>query len=157
MVKVLRGHQNWVYSSAFSPDSSIMCSVGAGKAVRKRVPSPRHSCFGLPANLCAIACDQLCSISLLMTKKTSCSSLPCHFHLKTNCTLSWWDELLKPRFCLVFCLHAELTCFIIQFRCKLQALHLFKFSPLFSFKTSSDPLKVLHSYKRISSCISAAP
>uniref|UniRef100_A0A3P9KLQ4 WD repeat and SOCS box containing 1 n=1 Tax=Oryzias latipes TaxID=8090 RepID=A0A3P9KLQ4_ORYLA len=33
MVKVLRGHQNWVYSSAFSPDSSILCSVGAGKAV----------------------------------------------------------------------------------------------------------------------------
>uniref|UniRef100_A0A3Q3WTV2 Uncharacterized protein n=1 Tax=Mola mola TaxID=94237 RepID=A0A3Q3WTV2_MOLML len=34
MVKVLRGHQNWVYSCAFSPDSSILCSVGAGKAVR---------------------------------------------------------------------------------------------------------------------------
>uniref|UniRef100_A0A673BSD9 WD repeat and SOCS box-containing protein 1-like n=1 Tax=Sphaeramia orbicularis TaxID=375764 RepID=A0A673BSD9_9TELE len=33
MVKVLRGHQNWVYCSAFSPDSSILCSVGAGKAV----------------------------------------------------------------------------------------------------------------------------
>uniref|UniRef100_H3CHC2 WD repeat and SOCS box-containing protein 1 n=1 Tax=Tetraodon nigroviridis TaxID=99883 RepID=H3CHC2_TETNG len=33
MVKVLRGHQNRVYSSAFSPDSSILCSVGAGKAV----------------------------------------------------------------------------------------------------------------------------
>lgn len=38
MVKVLRGHQNWVYSSAFSPDSSILCSVGAGKAVSKQVP-----------------------------------------------------------------------------------------------------------------------
>ncbi|KAI2656346.1 WD repeat and SOCS box-containing protein 1 [Labeo rohita] len=34
MVKVLRGHQNWVYCSAFSPDSSVLCSVGAGKAVR---------------------------------------------------------------------------------------------------------------------------
>ncbi|XP_076833482.1 WD repeat and SOCS box-containing protein 1 isoform X2 [Brachyhypopomus gauderio] len=33
MVKVLRGHQNWVYCSAFSPDSSVLCSVGAGKAV----------------------------------------------------------------------------------------------------------------------------
>ncbi|CAL9684653.1 unnamed protein product [Knipowitschia caucasica] len=33
MVKVLRGHQNWVYCSAFSPDSSTLCSVGAGKAV----------------------------------------------------------------------------------------------------------------------------
>ncbi|XP_071378305.1 WD repeat and SOCS box-containing protein 1 isoform X2 [Centroberyx affinis] len=33
MVKVLRGHQNWVYCSSFSPDSSILCSVGAGKAV----------------------------------------------------------------------------------------------------------------------------
>ncbi|XP_029373796.1 WD repeat and SOCS box-containing protein 1 isoform X2 [Echeneis naucrates] len=33
MVKVLRGHHNWVYCSAFSPDSSILCSVGAGKAV----------------------------------------------------------------------------------------------------------------------------
>ncbi|KAM8904654.1 WD repeat and SOCS box-containing protein 1 isoform 2-T2 [Spinachia spinachia] len=33
MVTVLRGHQNWVYCSAFSPDSSILCSVGAGKAV----------------------------------------------------------------------------------------------------------------------------
>ncbi|XP_041919278.1 WD repeat and SOCS box-containing protein 1 [Alosa alosa] len=33
MVKVLRGHQNWVYDSAFSPDSSVLCSVGAGKAV----------------------------------------------------------------------------------------------------------------------------
>lgn len=34
MMKVLRGHQNWVYCSAFSPDSSVLCSVGAGKAVR---------------------------------------------------------------------------------------------------------------------------
>uniref|UniRef100_A0A1A8G9J5 WD repeat and SOCS box-containing protein 1 n=1 Tax=Nothobranchius korthausae TaxID=1143690 RepID=A0A1A8G9J5_9TELE len=33
MVKVLRGHQNWVHCSAFSPDSSILCSVGSGKAV----------------------------------------------------------------------------------------------------------------------------
>ncbi|XP_036392221.1 WD repeat and SOCS box-containing protein 1 [Megalops cyprinoides] len=33
MVKVLRGHQNWVYCSAFSPDSSVLCSVGASKAV----------------------------------------------------------------------------------------------------------------------------
>ncbi|CAL8342921.1 WD repeat and SOCS box-containing protein 1 [Gadus morhua] len=33
MVKVLRGHQSWVYCSAFSPDSSTLCSVGAGKAV----------------------------------------------------------------------------------------------------------------------------
>ncbi|KAK6296070.1 hypothetical protein J4Q44_G00337830 [Coregonus suidteri] len=33
MVKVLRGHQHWVYCSAFSPDSSVLCSVGAGKAV----------------------------------------------------------------------------------------------------------------------------
>lgn len=38
MVKVLRGHQNWVYCSAFSPDSSILCSVGAGKAVSTQVP-----------------------------------------------------------------------------------------------------------------------
>ncbi|XP_078535834.1 WD repeat and SOCS box-containing protein 1 [Lissotriton helveticus] len=33
MMKVLRGHQNWVYCCAFSPDSSVLCSVGAGKAV----------------------------------------------------------------------------------------------------------------------------
>ncbi|XP_064022038.1 WD repeat and SOCS box-containing protein 1 isoform X2 [Pogoniulus pusillus] len=33
MMKVLRGHQNWVYACAFSPDSSILCSVGASKAV----------------------------------------------------------------------------------------------------------------------------
>uniref|UniRef100_A0A2K6F6Q8 Anaphase-promoting complex subunit 4 WD40 domain-containing protein n=1 Tax=Propithecus coquereli TaxID=379532 RepID=A0A2K6F6Q8_PROCO len=33
MMKVLRGHQNWVYSCAFSPDSSMLCSVGARKAV----------------------------------------------------------------------------------------------------------------------------
>ncbi|XP_073520674.1 WD repeat and SOCS box-containing protein 1 [Phyllobates terribilis] len=33
MMKVLRGHQNWVYCCAFSPDSSMLCSVGAGKAV----------------------------------------------------------------------------------------------------------------------------
>uniref|UniRef100_A0A4W5K8B1 WD repeat and SOCS box-containing protein 1 n=1 Tax=Hucho hucho TaxID=62062 RepID=A0A4W5K8B1_9TELE len=33
MVKVLRGHQSWVYCSAFSPDSSVLCSVGAGKSV----------------------------------------------------------------------------------------------------------------------------
>ncbi|KAL0973331.1 hypothetical protein UPYG_G00202040 [Umbra pygmaea] len=33
MVKVLRGHQNWVYCSTFSPDSSVLCSVGAGKSV----------------------------------------------------------------------------------------------------------------------------
>uniref|UniRef100_A0A673J711 Uncharacterized protein n=1 Tax=Sinocyclocheilus rhinocerous TaxID=307959 RepID=A0A673J711_9TELE len=39
MVKVLRGHQNWVYCSAFSPDSSVLCSVGAGKAVRFAVLS----------------------------------------------------------------------------------------------------------------------
>ncbi|KAI1231710.1 hypothetical protein IHE44_0007342 [Lamprotornis superbus] len=29
MMKVLRGHPNWVYGCAFSPDSSILCSVGA--------------------------------------------------------------------------------------------------------------------------------
>ncbi|XP_078404262.1 WD repeat and SOCS box-containing protein 1 isoform X2 [Cetorhinus maximus] len=33
MVTVLRGHHNWVYCCAFSPDSTILCSVGAGKAV----------------------------------------------------------------------------------------------------------------------------
>ncbi|TNN01416.1 WD repeat and SOCS box-containing protein 1 [Takifugu flavidus] len=33
MVKVLWGHPNRVYSSAFSPDSSVLCSVGASKAV----------------------------------------------------------------------------------------------------------------------------
>nr|XP_055112545.1 WD repeat and SOCS box-containing protein 1 isoform X3 [Symphalangus syndactylus] len=33
MMKVLRGHQNWVYSCAFSPDSSMLCSVGASKTV----------------------------------------------------------------------------------------------------------------------------
>ncbi|XP_074016534.1 WD repeat and SOCS box-containing protein 1 isoform X2 [Numenius arquata] len=33
MMKVLRGHQNWVYGCAFSPDSSLLCSVGASKAV----------------------------------------------------------------------------------------------------------------------------
>ncbi|XP_028662929.1 WD repeat and SOCS box-containing protein 1 [Erpetoichthys calabaricus] len=33
MMKVLRGHPSWVYSSSFSPDSSILCSVGANKAV----------------------------------------------------------------------------------------------------------------------------
>ncbi|KAF5892517.1 WD repeat and SOCS box-containing protein 1 [Clarias magur] len=32
-MKVLHGHKNWVYCSAFSPDSSVLCSVGAGKAV----------------------------------------------------------------------------------------------------------------------------
>lgn len=37
MMKVLRGHQNWVYGCAFSPDSSILCSVGASKAVCVRV------------------------------------------------------------------------------------------------------------------------
>lgn len=36
-MKVLRGHQNWVYGCAFSPDSSILCSVGASKAVCVRV------------------------------------------------------------------------------------------------------------------------
>ncbi|XP_067866681.1 WD repeat and SOCS box-containing protein 1 [Heterodontus francisci] len=33
MVTVLRGHHKWVYCCAFSPDSKILCSVGAGKAV----------------------------------------------------------------------------------------------------------------------------
>ncbi|XP_060704319.1 WD repeat and SOCS box-containing protein 1 isoform X1 [Hemiscyllium ocellatum] len=33
MVTVLRGHHNWVYCCAFSPNSNILCSVGAGKAV----------------------------------------------------------------------------------------------------------------------------
>ncbi|XP_077167986.1 WD repeat and SOCS box-containing protein 1 [Paroedura picta] len=33
MMKVLRGHPNWVYSCAFSPNSSILCSVGASKTV----------------------------------------------------------------------------------------------------------------------------
>nr|XP_060613039.1 WD repeat and SOCS box-containing protein 1 [Anolis sagrei ordinatus] len=33
MMKVLRGHPNWVFSCAFSPDSSILCSVGANKTV----------------------------------------------------------------------------------------------------------------------------
>ncbi|ETE69779.1 WD repeat and SOCS box-containing protein 1 [Ophiophagus hannah] len=33
MMKVLRGHPNWVYSCAFSPDSSILCSVGTNKTV----------------------------------------------------------------------------------------------------------------------------
>lgn len=33
MMKVLKGHPNWVYCCAFSPDSSVLCSVGAGKAV----------------------------------------------------------------------------------------------------------------------------
>ncbi|XP_048412753.2 WD repeat and SOCS box-containing protein 1 isoform X1 [Stegostoma tigrinum] len=33
MVTVLRGHHNWVYCCSFSPDSNILCSVGAGKAV----------------------------------------------------------------------------------------------------------------------------
>ncbi|XP_023678972.1 WD repeat and SOCS box-containing protein 1 isoform X1 [Paramormyrops kingsleyae] len=33
MVKVLRGHQSWVYCSAFSPDSAVLCSVGASKSV----------------------------------------------------------------------------------------------------------------------------
>ncbi|XP_041900773.1 WD repeat and SOCS box-containing protein 1-like isoform X1 [Corvus kubaryi] len=37
MMKVLRGHPNWVYGCAFSPDSSILCSVGASKAVCVRV------------------------------------------------------------------------------------------------------------------------
>ncbi|KFP83171.1 WD repeat and SOCS box-containing protein 1, partial [Acanthisitta chloris] len=43
MMKVLRGHQNWVYGCAFSPDSSILCSVGASKAVF--LPSPWHWCL----------------------------------------------------------------------------------------------------------------
>lgn len=33
MMKVLRGHQHWVYCCTFSPDSLMLCSVGAGKAV----------------------------------------------------------------------------------------------------------------------------
>lgn len=33
MVTILKGHNNWVYCCAFSPDSNILCSVGAGKAV----------------------------------------------------------------------------------------------------------------------------
>ncbi|KAI5932400.1 WD repeat and SOCS box-containing protein 1 [Manis javanica] len=33
VMKILRGHQNWVYSCVFSPDSSMLCSVGASKAV----------------------------------------------------------------------------------------------------------------------------
>ncbi|XP_069766974.1 WD repeat and SOCS box-containing protein 1 isoform X2 [Narcine bancroftii] len=33
MVTILKGHNSWVYSCAFSPDSSILSSVGAGKAV----------------------------------------------------------------------------------------------------------------------------
>uniref|UniRef100_A0A8D0G7J4 WD repeat and SOCS box containing 1 n=1 Tax=Sphenodon punctatus TaxID=8508 RepID=A0A8D0G7J4_SPHPU len=33
MIKVLRGHTNWVFGCAFSPDSSVLCSVGASKAV----------------------------------------------------------------------------------------------------------------------------
>ncbi|KAJ8266375.1 hypothetical protein GJAV_G00129700 [Gymnothorax javanicus] len=33
MVKVLRGHQKQVNCCTFSPDSSVLCSVGAGKAV----------------------------------------------------------------------------------------------------------------------------
>uniref|UniRef100_H9GEN2 WD repeat and SOCS box-containing protein 1 n=1 Tax=Anolis carolinensis TaxID=28377 RepID=H9GEN2_ANOCA len=33
MMKVLRGHPNWVFSCAFSPDSSMLCSVGANKTV----------------------------------------------------------------------------------------------------------------------------
>lgn len=37
MMKVLRGHQNWVYSCVFSPDSSMLCSVGANKAVCVKV------------------------------------------------------------------------------------------------------------------------
>lgn len=37
MMKVLRGHPNWVYSCAFSPDSSILCSVGASKTVSIKV------------------------------------------------------------------------------------------------------------------------
>lgn len=64
MVKVLRGHQNWVYSSAFSPDSSILCSVGAGKAVSKDVPSSPLS--GRRLIVCAFACDELRSISVVI-------------------------------------------------------------------------------------------
>lgn len=33
MVTILKGHNNWVYCCAFSPDSNILCSVGAGKAI----------------------------------------------------------------------------------------------------------------------------
>lgn len=43
-MKVLRGHQNWVYGCAFSPDSSVLCSVGASKAVCVRVPV-HYSCW----------------------------------------------------------------------------------------------------------------
>uniref|UniRef100_A0A8C4QJ82 WD repeat and SOCS box containing 1 n=1 Tax=Eptatretus burgeri TaxID=7764 RepID=A0A8C4QJ82_EPTBU len=32
MVKVLKGHPGWVRCSAFSPDSSLLCSVGNGKS-----------------------------------------------------------------------------------------------------------------------------
>ncbi|TRY54126.1 hypothetical protein DNTS_031168 [Danionella cerebrum] len=49
MVKVLRGHQNWVYCSAFSPDSSILCSVGAGKARRADIKQPVRNTLGTAA------------------------------------------------------------------------------------------------------------
>ncbi|MEE6521935.1 hypothetical protein FKM82_020297, partial [Ascaphus truei] len=44
MMKVLRGHPNWVYCCAFSPDSSILCSVGAGKSVGFKVPYSYSVC-----------------------------------------------------------------------------------------------------------------
>lgn len=54
-MKVLWGHPNRVYSSAFSPDSSVLCSVGASKAVRKRVPL-RLVCEEVGGGVC----DHLC-------------------------------------------------------------------------------------------------
>lgn len=54
MMKVLRGHQNWVYGCAFSPDSSVLCSVGASKAVCVRVSV--HS-------ICWIVCTIILNLS----------------------------------------------------------------------------------------------
>lgn len=50
MVKVLRAHQNWVYCSAFSPDSSTLCSVGAGKAVSSSCSYVSFLIYGLLAS-----------------------------------------------------------------------------------------------------------
>ncbi|CAB1348091.1 unnamed protein product [Coregonus sp. 'balchen'] len=47
MVKVLRGHQNWVYCSAFSPDSSVLCSVGAGKSFNVSIAHPQSNLYEL--------------------------------------------------------------------------------------------------------------
>lgn len=90
MVKVLRGHQNWVYCSAFSPDSSILCSVGAGKAVRIQDP---FFFVEMIHRLCLIRWDRDHDSSItLRNVKHFPSARPFHFHLRSN--RAWCHDAL---------------------------------------------------------------